>query len=85
MATNNIPEGFVAVEYELPLRDEVYEIYGLFGKRAETLFDSACSAFLPVPGVIGVVAWRECMPDAADIEEFRKREREAREQWSLQV
>ena len=85
MATNSVPEGFISVEYELPLCDGVYEICGMFGKRAEALFDSACSAFMPVPGVIGVVAWRECMPDAADIEEFRKRERELREQWSLQM
>ena len=81
ISSNSIPEGFISVEYELPPCDGVYEVCCVYGGCAEVIFDFASSVFRPVPGVTGVIAWRECLPDAADVAEFKAREREISERY----
>lgn len=68
-----MPDGFISPEYELPTSDGLYEVCDMLGRTAVALFDVSRSAFLPMPGIIGLKGWREYIPDAEDIAEYRAR------------
>lgn len=79
---DTMPDGFISLEYELPLCDGWYELYatmwgedGLYRNILEARYDAASGCFLPMHGVLYASGWRHIMPDAADMEEFHERER----------
>ena len=79
---DTMPDGFISLEYELPLCDGWYELYAMVSREGklrreivDTYFDVKRGCFLPVRGVLYASGWREMMPDAADLEEFHERER----------
>ncbi len=67
-------DGYVSVEYELPISSGEYEIKGIIGEGV-AFFDAERDAFLPSPGVIGIRGWRYILPNAEDLAEFRLRSR----------
>lgn len=66
--------GYISPDWELPISSGEYEVKGFVGEGV-AYYDSEKGAFNPSPGVIGVIGWRVPQPDAADLAEFRARER----------
>lgn len=74
MERSPMSDGYISPEDKLPISSGEYGIKGIIGEGV-AYFDAERDAFLPSPGVIGVVGWRYILPDAADIAEFRARAR----------
>lgn len=78
---NDVPDGFISLEWELPVRGGWYELFAAVfrgGKLVREIvtgyYDAERECFAPIPGAIYVTHFRDELPDTADLEEFRQRE-----------
>ena len=85
MPIDTVPEGYIACVWELPVCGGFYDVsviglgedYRLQRREECAYYDSDTGKWDISSGT--VTHWRECIPDASDIEEFQKREREISE------
>ena len=86
---DTVPEGYIPCLWEVPVRDGFYDVSilglvdGRICRKEDCVYYNPYSGKWDIPSGT-VTHWRERVPDAEDIEEFQKREREAR-LWSLQT
>ena len=81
MSSIAVPEGFISLEWELPVNGGWYELFAAVlrgGKICREIvsgyFNAERDCFESVPGVLYATHFRDELPDVADLEEFHKRE-----------